>query len=376
VALPSLSTHWKFLRLSRVIGGRVLARGVLETLWEPCWNAGDAYIGTSDDIEALCEWAGERGALTKALLTAGGTKTAGFIEPYAGDVRDKTEPHYQVHDFLQHCSDYVRRRRDRHLDATATKTCALCAEPYYSRDSRSKYCGDRCRQTAHRRAAVTDSPTSKNEDNHPPREELRVSVTDLSQSVTDCHTTNGTVRDGTVRDGTKRTYAVGSAATLPRAAAATEIPGLEEDDGVDDTHDTDRVDAVRNLQYLDRTNGARKRRRLPPVEDTSPVILTFPVVGKGGPVWHLREAQIALWHAAYPDLDVIGEARRALVWINADTTRRKTFDGMARCLVAWFNRAIDSPRSRAPNVITGSLKTAGNAEALKQFLRGRGHVVD
>jgi len=99
-------------------------------------------------------------------------------------------------------------------------------------------------------------------------------------------------------------------------------------------------------------------------------VLTFPVVGTGGHEWHLREMQIEHWRGLYPQLDIPGEARQALAWVEADKTRRKTQSGMERFLVSWFNRSVDRG-PRGPTVVTGSLKTAGNAAALQAFLARR-----
>jgi hypothetical protein len=105
-------------------------------------------------------------------------------------------------------------------------------------------------------------------------------------------------------------------------------------------------------------------------------VVTFPVVGKGGPWWRLREDQIAEWRALYPNVDVIAEARKALGWLRANPDRRKTARGMAKFLVNWLNRSVDRSPARGGPVITGSLKTAGNKASLEEFLRRRGHVVE
>lgn len=78
-----------------------------------------------------------------------------------------------------------------------------------------------------------------------------------------------------------------------------------------------------------------------------PPILTFPCDGKARE-WHLSEAQVAAWRLAYPSLDVLGECRKALAWVEACPERRKTARGMTRFLVGWLNRAQDSPRRTGP----------------------------
>jgi hypothetical protein len=403
MARVGLSSNRKFLRLARALGSRVLARGTLELLWEPCFEVGDPYCGTADDIEAVCDWQGARGALTKALLEAGAPKGAGFIEPYEGHVRDTTEPHYQVHDFFHHCPEYARARRDRELEQTTPKVCECCGGQYFSRLVHSRYCGDRCRQAAHRGVSVTrdttrdttrditrdvtrdirdttrDTPPAATSDTgsdevpvtHVTQPKNPATASNerprhaLSRTVTICHGTPTPTPTPTPFVRTVNVpYVVGSARSesLTRsepAAPDTEVPGF------DDDNQPNRDD-----------NQPSRGKKSRPAPDTSPVVLTFPVRGEPGPEWHLREAQVARWRALYPGLDIVEEARHALAWIEADLTRRKSAGGMPKCLVAWLNRSINSPKTRGPTTLTGSLKTAGNAAALKEFLRGRGHVVD
>ena len=107
---PGLTRHRKFLRLSRALGSPALARGVLELLWDACYEAGDDYLGAAGDLEALVGWAGESGALTRALLEAGQPEGVGFIEAVDSDAG-----RYRVHDLWHHAPDYVRKRREREL---------------------------------------------------------------------------------------------------------------------------------------------------------------------------------------------------------------------------------------------------------------------
>ena len=80
------------------------------------------------------------------------------------------------------------------------------------------------------------------------------------------------------------------------------------------------------------------------IETDSPILLEFPTVGKDGTIWCLRRAQAEEWEAAYPNLDVLAECRKALAWLNANPGRRKTVRGMPKFLVLWFSRAVDSGR--------------------------------
>lgn len=72
---------------------------------------------------------------------------------------------------------------------------------------------------------------------------------------------------------------------------------------------------------------------------TSPALLEFPTVGKGPKTWALTEALCAEWRELYPGLDVLGECRKALAWVNAN--HPKTARGMPAFLVGWLNRSTN-----------------------------------
>lgn len=109
MARPTLQRNRKWPRLVRALGGQdALARGSLELLWDVAYESGDEHLGDSDDVELAARWLGQPGALTKALLEAGGPGEPGFIEP------DPDRPgRYVVHDLWDHAPDYVRKRRAR-----------------------------------------------------------------------------------------------------------------------------------------------------------------------------------------------------------------------------------------------------------------------
>lgn len=75
------------------------------------------------------------------------------------------------------------------------------------------------------------------------------------------------------------------------------------------------------------------------------VVMTFPVDGKGKKTWHLTAKHIAEWQQSFPALDITAECRKALAWINANPSRRKTHRGMPAFLVNWFSRAQNNNRS-------------------------------
>jgi hypothetical protein len=75
--------------------------------------------------------------------------------------------------------------------------------------------------------------------------------------------------------------------------------------------------------------------------ENSSAVLTFPIIGEGGPEWHLRKEQLGHWGCLYPNLNVVAEARKALAWVEADPKRPKTARGMTKFLVSWFDRAVN-----------------------------------
>lgn len=107
---PGLTKHRKFLRLAQTVGGKIIARGALELLWDVAYENGDDFLGDALDVEAAADWRGEPRALVRALLDAGGPGGAGFID------EDPERPGcYRVHDLDDHSPDYVQKRLKREL---------------------------------------------------------------------------------------------------------------------------------------------------------------------------------------------------------------------------------------------------------------------
>lgn len=73
---------------------------------------------------------------------------------------------------------------------------------------------------------------------------------------------------------------------------------------------------------------------------SEPPVLVFPCVGSLR-WWPLTCSQVDTWQERYPNLDVLAECRKALSWLEAKQ-RLKTAAGMARFLVGWLNRAVDT----------------------------------
>lgn len=121
MARPSLFSHRKFTRLSRMLGAPYKAAGVLEVIWHHAYQDGDPRVGTSEDVEFMVGWDGEPGACVAALVDAG------FLDrDEAGEL--------SVHDLEHHAPEYVKararkeRQRSRQRDEAGT-------EPNPSRDA-------------------------------------------------------------------------------------------------------------------------------------------------------------------------------------------------------------------------------------------------
>jgi hypothetical protein len=97
---PTLARHRKFLRLVERLGGRLVARGALELLWDSAYESGNDLLGDLLDVELACEWRGAQNELANALLESG------FIER-------REDGKLYVHDLWQHAPEYVFRRAER-----------------------------------------------------------------------------------------------------------------------------------------------------------------------------------------------------------------------------------------------------------------------
>ena len=109
-------------------------------------------------------------------------------------------------------------------------------------------------------------------------------------------------------------------------------------------------------------------RRKPDAEPASDeaALLTYPTNGKPRE-WALTQAHVDDWETLYPSLDILAECRKALAWVRANPSKRKTAGGMPRTLVSWFNRANDRPSAngRASPPAAGAGRTRGVVQALR-----------
>jgi uncharacterized protein YdaU (DUF1376 family) len=104
---------------------------------------------------------------------------------------------------------------------------------------------------------------------------------------------------------------------------------------------------------VDLKSSSEPTKAAPEPADSSPSLLTFPTIGAHGASWYLRETQATEWRSLFPAVDVLGEARKALAWLQANPTKRKTAKGMPRFLVAWLTRCVDRGGNSTAAVAVG-----------------------
>ncbi len=107
MAKPSLLTHPKFRRLTRVLGlGEAQALGHLELLWHVAYETGSAEVGDAADVEAAARWTGADGALCAALVACK------LIDEHKHANGDTT---FSIHDLTDHCPKYVKDKLAKRL---------------------------------------------------------------------------------------------------------------------------------------------------------------------------------------------------------------------------------------------------------------------
>jgi uncharacterized protein YdaU (DUF1376 family) len=89
----------------------------------------------------------------------------------------------------------------------------------------------------------------------------------------------------------------------------------------------------------------QKALRLEPATGSPPAaLLVFPTAGSPSS-WDLTERWVTETQAAFPNVDVLAEARKALTKINLKAVPKKTAGGMSKFLLGWIGRTNDSARS-------------------------------
>lgn len=159
MALPGFRNHPKFRRLVAALAAFGITEahvlGLVEMMWEVCYENGEAVLGDSVDVELAAGWAGEAGVLCKALAECGGKTRKGLIEEIEPGV-------WAVHDLSDHAPKYVELRQKRVQERAKDKVCVRCGDPFRSSDARSRFCGETCRKAdyrdRHKDGLVPDCP--------------------------------------------------------------------------------------------------------------------------------------------------------------------------------------------------------------------------
>lgn len=78
-------------------------------------------------------------------------------------------------------------------------------------------------------------------------------------------------------------------------------------------------------------------------QEVSKSLLVFPVSGNDKD-WLLSEAFLEEQRPLYPGVDVLIEFKKALQWLKANPTRKKTARGMPKFLIGWLERSQNKSR--------------------------------
>jgi uncharacterized protein YdaU (DUF1376 family) len=113
-------------------------------------------------------------------------------------------------------------------------------------------------------------------------------------------------------------------------------------------------------------SASEEQKSAEPPSDSTPTLMTFTTQGQVK-TWDLTRARLDGWAQDFPHLDLLAECRKARAWMDAKPERKKTARGMPAFLVGWFTRAVDRGSSAQSAPVSGSSRTAGNAEALQRF---------
>lgn len=82
--------------------------------------------------------------------------------------------------------------------------------------------------------------------------------------------------------------------------------------------------------------------------NSAPAVVSLPCVGEGPKEYAVTDTELTRWRDAYPGLDALSEARRMLLWLDANPTRRKTHRGMPRFISNWLGRSQDRGSTGPP----------------------------
>lgn len=293
MARPTLFTHRKYLRLIHDLGEpEPLVLGCLELMWNAAYQTGDPLLGDETDVELAAKWPGGKGIFCAAL------HKQGFL--------DRLEDgRFQVHDLLDHAPEYVASRARREEERRKEKVCANpeCKQVFHSSEAHARYCSDACKQEGYRlrkNERVTEGCYAAPSQDAAP--------TPIKQGVvTECD------------EGLRNSYEPVTSCYAPPAPAPAPAPKEEE-------HPSDVCSELAKT----------------PASEPSAVALIFPTKGKGPKTWDLCSDRLQEYRETFPDLDVLGELKKALLWCRDNPAKQKTARGMAAFLTRWLSKAQNS----------------------------------
>lgn len=106
-----------------------------------------------------------------------------------------------------------------------------------------------------------------------------------------------------------------------------------------------------------------------------PVVLEFPVKGNPSkPTWSFVQSHLERLERAFPDLDIVSQAKQALEWTFANPGKQKTASGMPKFLLGWMQTAQNSGRARAgpiPGLTQKNSNTVVSGERWESIMKGK-----
>ncbi|HET8669468.1 MAG TPA: hypothetical protein VFM05_02235 [Candidatus Saccharimonadales bacterium] len=78
-------------------------------------------------------------------------------------------------------------------------------------------------------------------------------------------------------------------------------------------------------------------------QPAEPCLIEYPCTDG---LWDLTESFVGTLKQAYPQIDIMAEARIALAWVWANPAKRKTMKGMPRFMNSWCSRATEAAKAK------------------------------
>lgn len=144
----------------------------------------------------------------------------------------------------------------------------------------------------------------------------------------------------------------------------------------DEMRTPDRQNALQGGAREEKSREEKKTGAKAPAPcDESPIVLSVGLIGDA--VHQVRQAKVDFWASLYTAVDVIGELRKMVGWLDANPTRRKTASGVEKFITGWLGRAQDQGGSSSAGlrVVGGSRRDAMNDAfdaAINQHLHPNG----